>query len=85
MPLSKLKSEQALREELAKAFQETSEGRYGVDVSTGLAIRENALGPDHPDVATTLENMAKLYNEIGKKHEARRLEERAKGIRSRNQ
>ena len=26
-----------------------------------LAIREKALGPDHPDVATSLNNLAVLY------------------------
>ena len=26
-----------------------------------LAIREKALGPDHPDVATSLDNLAALY------------------------
>ena len=27
-----------------------------------LAIREKALGPEHPDVATSLNNLALLYN-----------------------
>ena len=50
-----------------------------------LAIREEILGKDHPDVATVLENMAELYEKIGKEDEAKRLAERARGIRSRNQ
>ena len=50
-----------------------------------LAIWEKALGKDHPDVATVLENMAELYEEVGKEDEAKRLAERAKGIRSGNQ
>ncbi len=49
------------------------------------AIVEKALGPNHPHVATTLENMARLYKETGRVDEAKRLEERAKAIRSRNQ
>ncbi len=28
-----------------------------------LAIREKALGPDHPDVATALNNLAELYKD----------------------
>ena len=47
-----------------------------------LAIREKALGPDHPHVASVLENMAELYKEMGKKEAAKKLEERAKRIRS---
>ena len=35
------------------------EGRAAV--SAGLAIREKALGTDHPDVATSLNNLALLY------------------------
>ena len=31
-----------------------------------LAIREKALGPDHPDVATSLNNLAVLYNNQGR-------------------
>jgi len=49
-----------------------------------LATREKALGPAHPDVATVLENMAELYKETGR-DKAKRFEERAKAIRSRNQ
>jgi hypothetical protein len=30
-----------------------------------LAIWEEALGPDHPKVAQSLENMAQLYRKIG--------------------
>ena len=36
-----------------------------------LAIREKALGKDHPDVATVLENLAVLYEKIGKEDEAK--------------
>jgi hypothetical protein len=42
------------------------------------------LDPDHPDVATLLENMAEFYKKIGKDDEAKKLEERAKRIRSKN-
>jgi hypothetical protein len=31
-----------------------------------LAILEKALGPDHPSVATSLENLAALYRQVAK-------------------
>jgi hypothetical protein len=47
-----------------------------------LAIRERALGPDHPDVATSLENLAALYRETDRAEAAALLEERAARIRA---
>ena len=47
-----------------------------------LAIREKALGPDHPDVATSLENMAALYRKTNRAEEAEALEKRAAAIRA---
>jgi tetratricopeptide (TPR) repeat protein len=47
-----------------------------------LKIKEKALGSDHPDVAVICENMAELYRQIGKEDEAKKLEARAKIIRS---
>ena len=35
-----------------------------------LAIREKGLGPDHPDVAISLDNLAGLYHNQGKYAEA---------------
>ncbi len=49
-----------------------------------LAIREKALGPEHPHVANILRNMAECYKKTGKKKEAKRLEERAKIIGTNN-
>ena len=49
-----------------------------------LAILEKALGPEHPQVATILRNMAEYYKKTGKKKEAKRLEERAKIIETKN-
>jgi tetratricopeptide (TPR) repeat protein len=50
-----------------------------------LAISEKALGKDHPEVATVLENMAVLYEKIWKKDKAKELAERVKKIRSKYQ
>ena len=35
-----------------------------------LAIREKALGPNHPDVAISLNNMAELYRAKGQNVQA---------------
>ena len=41
--------------------------------SASLAIREKALGPDHPDVALSLNNLAALYNDQGRYADAEPL------------
>ena len=42
-----------------------------------LSIREAALGPDHPDVATSLTNLAALYQVQGRYADAEPLHRRA--------
>ncbi len=49
-----------------------------------LAIREEALGPEHPHVAQSLENYAALLRETGRGGEATKMEARAKAIRARH-
>jgi tetratricopeptide (TPR) repeat protein len=49
-----------------------------------LAIREKALGPDHPAVATSLENYAALLRAIQRDTEAEKLEARAQAIRAKH-
>ncbi len=46
-----------------------------------LAIREKALGREHPHVAIILENYASLLREMDRNEEAEKLEERARAIR----
>jgi hypothetical protein len=61
------------------------QGRYAEAVPLAhkvLSIQEKALGPDHPDVATSLNNLAKLYREGGREMEAEVLKERAAAIRA---
>ena len=50
-------------------------------ISGRLQIREKALGPDHPDVATSLNNLAVLYQAQGRYGEAEPLYQRALAIR----
>ncbi len=49
-----------------------------------LAICEKPRAPDHRNVATVLENVAEFYEKIGRRDEAGRLKEQAKGIRAIN-
>ena len=49
-----------------------------------LAILEKALGPEHPDVAASLENYASLLRQTARADEAERLEARAKAIRAKS-
>ena len=46
-----------------------------------LAIREKALGPEHPDTATSLNNLAVLYEAMGAYAQAEPLFQRALAIR----
>ncbi len=48
------------------------------------AIREKALGPEHPNVAQSLENYADLLRKTGRDAEVRKLEARAKAIRAKH-
>jgi tetratricopeptide (TPR) repeat protein len=49
-----------------------------------LGIREKALGPEHPNVATVLENYAVLLRQTGRESHATEMEARAKAIRARH-
>ncbi|MEE8084698.1 MAG: tetratricopeptide repeat protein [Alphaproteobacteria bacterium] len=45
---------------------------------------EKALGPDHPTIATSLENYAALLRTTGRGNEAVAMEARAKAIRTKH-
>ncbi len=45
-----------------------------------LAIREKQVGPEHPDIATDLNNLAALYRAQGKYEQAEPLYQRALAI-----
>jgi hypothetical protein len=47
-----------------------------------LAIREKALGPDHPQLAPSLESLAGLYRETNRVTEAQALQARAATVRA---
>jgi len=50
-------------------------------VYDALAIREKQLGPEHPDTAQSLNNLAELYRAQGKYEQAEPLYQRALAIR----
>jgi len=45
-----------------------------------LELAERQLGPEHPDVATSLNNLAELYREQGRYAQAEPLQKRALAI-----
>jgi len=49
-----------------------------------LAIREKTLGPNHPDVAQSLENLASFYHYTRREEEAVAMEKLAASIRAIN-
>ena len=59
------------------------QGRYAEAISFGeraLAIYERSLGPDHPETATSLNNLAVLYSATARPHDALPLMEQALSI-----
>ena len=69
----------------AQAHLYDAQGKYAEAeplYKRSLKIWEKALGPEHPDVATSLSNLAELYRQIGKEDEAEILETRARKIGS---
>jgi tetratricopeptide (TPR) repeat protein len=62
-----------------------TQGQYGKAeplYQRALAIFEKALGPEHPNVVTVLENYALCLRAIHRSQEADLLESRAKMIRA---
>ena len=62
-----------------------TQGQYGQAEPLylrALAILEKALGPEHPNVASGLENYADLLRKTDRNAEADELEERARAIRA---
>ena len=66
------------------ACSTSHQGRYAQAeplYQRALAIREKALGPDHPDAAASLNNLAVLYDNQGRYEQAEPLYHRALAIR----
>lgn len=60
-------------------------GQVGLEplYQDALATRKKALGPEHPDVATTRENYAELLAKLKRDKEAADLRRQANAIRAR--
>ena len=60
-----------------------AQGKYteAERLQRSLAIREKVLGPEHPDVATALSNLAFLYYTQGRYAEVEPLYQRSLAIR----
>ena len=70
---------------LALSYRE--QGRYVEAeqlLKRSLMIRKQALGPDHPAVALSLENYAGQLRDTGRDARAARLEARAQAIHAKN-
>ncbi len=69
------------------AFMYREQGKYAEAeplYQRALAIVEKALGPEHPTVATALENYAALLRETGHPRDAAIMAARAKAIRAKH-
>ncbi len=64
-----------------------AQGRYAEAeplYQRALVIWEKAPGPEHPNVAQSLENYAALLRKTGRSDEATKMEARAKAIRAKH-
>jgi tetratricopeptide (TPR) repeat protein len=76
-----LEEAKALDHYLLRLYQQ---GRFNDPIplaQRALAIREEVMGPEHPDTATTLNNLAELYRETGTYAQGEALHQRALAIR----
>jgi CHAT domain-containing protein len=67
-----------------QVVQLRDQGQYAAAIplaERALAIREKVLGQEHPDVATSLNNLALLYSEMGNYSQAEPLYQRSLAIR----
>ena len=71
-----------LNREFASLYQQGQYDSAVVVAKNALEIAEKNVGPDHPNVATILENLAELYRATGRDKDAEQLELRAAKIRS---
>ena len=62
-----------------------AQGEYGRALplyERSLKIKEKALGPEHPNVATSLNNFVSLLEQMGRRAEAKKMKARAQAIRA---
>ncbi len=70
-----------LNQEVIELYRTGKYDRAVVVAKKALEVAEKNVGPNHPDVATSLNNLALLYNTQGKNAEAEPLHKRSLAIR----
>ena len=65
-----------LNDEVRELYRTGQYARAVVVGKKALKVAEEIVGPDHPSVATTLNNLAALYRATGRNLEAQELERR---------
>ena len=73
---------ETLNQEAMDLYRTGQYGRAVTVAEAALKVAEQNVGPDHPDVAASLENLAGLYRATKRPAEAEKLEARAKNIRA---
>lgn len=73
---------ETLNDEVMALYRQGTYDRAIEVAKKALQVAEQGTGPDHPDVATSLEDMAALYRKTGREKEAEALEKRAAAIRA---
>ena len=71
-----------LNQEVMELYRVGKYDRATLIAQKALQVAEQNVGPDHPDVATSLENLAALYRATKRTKEAEPLEQRAAKIRA---
>src|SRR6202521_4695264 len=79
--LAQLVEAEALNKQVIELYRAGKYAEATPLAERALAIREKALGPDHPDVAQSLNNLAELYDNQGRNGETEPLYKRALAIR----
>ncbi len=71
-----------LNQEVQELYRAGKYDRAVVVAQKALQVAEKNVGPEHPAVATSLENLAALYRATNRGSEAEALEQRAAKIRA---
>ena len=71
-----------LNQEVMDLHQQGNYDRAVVVAQKALEVAKENVGPDHPAVANSLENLAALYRATKRDKEAQELEKRAERIRA---
>lgn len=71
-----------LNQEAIKLYRAGNYERAVVVAKKAIEVVQENVGPDHPNVATSLENLANLYRATKRDREAVELEKRAARIRA---